>query len=296
MAEIFRPTYHVDPATGKRANASFPGAVRKKSPTWWIRYYTPNGKRHKVKGYRDKKATENKAAELERRGIRIDAGIVDASDVHAKTPLTEQAEDFRRYLAAKGNTDEYVAKMLFRLTAVLDGCRFVKIADIQSSAVVEFLGRLRGQGKSVKTANDYLSAMKGFARWLWRDKRSVLDSLAGLSKLANGETDVRHARRDFSPDELGRLLEAAGRSRKEFLGLTGTDRRFLYMTACATGFRVSELASMKPASFNLDGDSPTAAVQASCTKNRKEAVQPLPMEVAKALRDFIASKPDGAVV
>ena len=55
------------------------------------------------------------------------------------------------------------------------------------------------QGKSVKTANDYLAAVKGFTRWLWRDKRSVLDPLAGLSKLANGETDIRHARRDFSP-------------------------------------------------------------------------------------------------
>src|SRR5262245_39344215 len=115
MAEIFRPVYHVDPATGKRVKAKSPGAVRKKSPTWWIRFYTPDGKRHKVKGYRDKKATENKAAELERRGIRLDAGIVDPSDIHAKTPLAEHAEDFRRGLAAKGNTPEYVAKILFRL-------------------------------------------------------------------------------------------------------------------------------------------------------------------------------------
>src|SRR5258708_7695257 len=62
MAEIFRPVYHVDPATGKRVNAGAPGAVRKKSSTWWIRYYTPDGERHKVKGYPDKKATEAKAA------------------------------------------------------------------------------------------------------------------------------------------------------------------------------------------------------------------------------------------
>ena len=48
MAEVFRPVYHVDPSTAKRVNASWPGAVRKKSPTWWIRYYTPDGKRHKV--------------------------------------------------------------------------------------------------------------------------------------------------------------------------------------------------------------------------------------------------------
>ena len=151
MAEIFRPTYTVnDPKTGKR--------TKKKSRTWHIRYYTPDGARHRVKGYRDRKATETLAAELERRGIRVHAGVVDPTEEHAKKPLNDHAEDFRRYLAAKGNTPEYVAKILFRLLAVLDGCRFVKIADIQASALVEFLGALRGQGKGVKTANDYLAA------------------------------------------------------------------------------------------------------------------------------------------
>lgn len=292
MAEVFRPIYHVDPA-GKRCSKNTSGAVRKKSPTWWIRYYTPDGKRHKVRGYTDKKATENKAAELERRGIRVDAGLVDPAEEYAKRPLAEHAEDFRRYLAAKGNTEEYVAKIVFRLNAVLDGCRFTKIVDVQSSAVVEFLGTLRGQGKSVKTANDYLATVKGFTRWLWRDKRAVLDALAGLSKLANGETDIRHARRDLSPDELARLLDAAYQSDKTIRCLPGIDRHFLYLTACATGFRASELHSMTPASFDLEGDTPTATVQASCTKNRKEAVQPLPVDVARALRGYLASKPGG---
>ncbi len=156
MAEVFRPHYYVDPATGKRVNASFAGAVRKKSPSWWIRYYTPDGERHKVKGYKDRKATETKAAELERRGIRLDAGLADPLDEHAKKPLAEHAEDYRRYLAAKRNTGDYVALTFARLTAILDGCRFVKIGDVQASAVVEFLGTLRGQGKSTKTANDTL--------------------------------------------------------------------------------------------------------------------------------------------
>jgi integrase len=258
MAEIFRPAYHVDPATGKRVNAGAPGAVRKKSPTWWIRYYTPDGKRHKVKGYRDKKATETKAAELERRGIRVDAGLVDASDVHAKTPLAEHAEDFRRYLAAKQNTADYVALTFSRLTAILDGCRFTKIGDVQASAVVGYLGTLRNDGKSVKTANDYLAAVKGFTRWLWRDKRSILDALAGLSKLANSG-DVRHARRDLSADELGLLFDAARQSPKAIRCLSGIERYFLYLTAAGTGFRASELASMTPESFSLDGDTLTAA-------------------------------------
>ena len=134
---------------------------------------------------------------------------------------------------------------------------------------------LRSEGKSVKTANDYLAAVKGFTRWLWRDKRSVLDALSGLSKFANAG-DIRHARRDLSPDELGLLLDTARQSPKAIRCLAGIDRYFLYLTAAATGFRASELASMTPASFNLNDDMPTATVQATCTKNHKLALQPLP--------------------
>ena len=130
MAEVFRPMYHVDPITGKRVNASCPGAVRKKSKTWHIHYYTPDGKRHKVKGYSDKKSSENKAAELERRGIRVDAGIFDATEAHAKTLLAEHVADYVRYKTAK----EITAKQ-----AALDGCRLVRVADIQPSVVVSFL-------------------------------------------------------------------------------------------------------------------------------------------------------------
>ncbi len=207
-------------------------------------------------------------------------------------PLAEHAEDFRRYLAAKRNTSDYVALTFARLTAILDGCRFTKIGDVQASAVVEYLGALRNEGKSVKTANDYLAAVKGFTRWLWRDKRSVLDALAGLSKFAHSG-EIRHARRDLSADELGLLFDAARQSPKLIRRLSGIDRYFLYLTAAATGFRASELASMTPKRFNLDGEAPTATVQASCTKNRKLAVQPLPLDVADALRGYLASKPAG---
>jgi len=151
-------------------------------------------------------------------------------------------------------------------------------------------------GKSVKTASEYLAAAKGFTRWLWKDKRSAIDALVGLSKLANSETDIRHARRDLSPEELERLLDAARLSFRVKYHLSGTDRYFLYLTAAATGFRVSELASMTPESFNLDGRIPCATVLAACTKNREKAEQPLPIEVAATLRDYLRGKPKGQPV
>src|SRR6516164_2072706 len=135
MAEIFRPTYTIiDPETGKR--------TKKKSRTWHVRYYTPDGQRHRVKGYRDKKATETKAAELEKRGIRLDAGLTDPTDEHVKRPLAEHLADYRRYMDAKGNTPEHAGLTEARVRSCLDACRFVRVADIQPSAVLSFLADL----------------------------------------------------------------------------------------------------------------------------------------------------------
>lgn len=53
---------------------------------------------------------------------------------------------------------------------------------------------------------------------------------------------------------------------------------------------------MTPESFSLDGDTPTVRVAGSCSKNRKEAVQPIPSEVARALRDYLRDKPAGKPV
>jgi integrase len=297
VAQIFRPTYYVDRATGKRVSSTFPCAVRKKSPTWWIRYYLPSGERKKVKGYRDKKATETKAAELERRGIRLDAGVLDPTDLHAKRPLAEHLADYLRYLGAKGDTGKHVAMTQTRVQACLDGCRFVRVADLQPSALLSFLDELRqAKGKSIATANYYLTAVKGFTRWLWKDRRIGCDPLAGMAKLANAETDVRHARRELSPDEFSFLLETTRQSGRAFRYLSGPDRFALYLTAAGTGLRAAELASLTLASFNLAAIPPAVRVQAAYAKNRKEAELPLTAEVAEVLRDYLAGKPADAPV
>ena len=296
MAQVYRPHYFVDPITGKRVKSSFPGAVRKKSLTWHIRYWL-NGRRLRVKGYTDKQATKAKAAEIERRAMRQAEGLVDPTDEHAKIPLDEHLADYIRYLTDKGNTGKHVSLSATRIQSCLDGCHFVKIADVQTSAVLAFLADLRTAGKSLKTANEYLAATKGFMRWLWRDKRTAVDPLAGLPRLASkGAVDIRHARRDLDPDELRRLLEATRQSPTPRRRLSGNDRYFLYLTACATGFRASELASLTPESFDLTFDAPTVTVSSSCAKNRREAVQPLPADVAEALREFLHGKPAGKPV
>jgi integrase len=160
-------------------------------------------------------------------------------------------------------------------------------------ATAEALCALRSRGRSIKTSNLYLDAIKGFLAWMVQDRRAADNPLAHLSG-GNVKLDRRHDRRALPLDELRAVLGAADRSAITFRGLSGPDRHVLYLTACATGFRAEELACLRPESFSLDAEPPVAVLGAAETKNRKGATQPLPPDLAAALRDYLTGRPDGA--
>src|SRR5262249_24189211 len=109
-------------------------------------------------------------------------------------------------------------------------------------------------------------------------------------------TDRRHDRRELEADELRRLLAAALASGGAFRGLAGRDRWALYLTACGTGFRARALAGLTPDDFDLSAEVPAVVQPARLAKNKKAKVQPLPADVADALRGYLADKPAGRPV
>jgi len=114
----------------------------------------------------------------------------------------------------------------------------------------ESLYELRAKGASIKTCNLYLAAMKAFCQWLVRERR-LLES--PLEYLDGGDVklDRRHDRRILDEAELRKVMESATHSKVVFRGMTGCDREILYETACASGFRASELAALCPKDFDL---------------------------------------------
>src|SRR5262249_1448664 len=125
--------------------------------------------------------------------------------------------------------------------------------------------------------------------------RTDRDRLISLSRL-NAKTDLRHERRALPEADLRAILSAAAGSNTELYGLTGPDRSMPYALAMVTGFPASELASVWVGSFDLDGEPPTATVKAGYSKNRRKSVQPLPPDVAEALRGYLATRPAGQPV
>jgi integrase len=327
--------------------------IRLLSVKWYGEYVDAAGVTQRKPLATDKTAAQQLLAALVRKAELSRAGVADPFEEHRLKPLADHVEDYRRYLAAEGNTADYVAKTCSRIQAVIDGGTFAFIADIIPEKVAEFLHGLRrdpprpalppgqelftprelvaalggerpprlarllrreglaveGNGKArrypratvealqdrvlrgigVSTSNGYLTAIKGFMRWLVTTERTDRDRLISLSRL-NAKVDVRHERRALPEPELRALL-AASVGNVVVEGLTGPDRAMLYAVGMTTGFRASELASLAPGSFALDAEPPTATVKAGYSKNRRTSVQPLPPDVAAALRVYLDGRP-----
>jgi integrase len=338
---------------GRRVTRDTPGAVRieSRSPTWWGRYTDGAGVEHQVRLSRSKETARRMLAKLAGDAQLASVGITDPFAEHRARPLTGHAEDFARHLAAKGDTAKYVRKVRTRCLAVLEGLQAEALADLQPSAVLEFLADLRARGRpraelpkgqelftkaelvevlgvypssvwavvaregleavgngrarrypratvealqdrfcrgaGVRTSNHYLAAVKGFTRWLVKDRRAAYDPLACLSS-QNADADLRVVRRALEPADFAALLEAA-RAGKTYRGLAGPDRAALYTLAAHTGFRASELASLTPASF--DFTAPSVTVEAAFSKHRRKDVQPLRPDVAAILREYVRGRP-----
>ena len=325
------------------------------SKCWYFKYRDGNGTVRRMKGFTDLKATEQLAAETERKSSRIRSGYTDPAEEHARRPLADHLKDYAAHLEAKGNTPDYTDLTTGRVTAILYGCGFVFPLDTDAGKVAEWLIALRRDGAMVElpagesfapgdvakllgvsgaavratvkrlnlpatgngkartfprstvealvtnkakgcapeTINHYIRAVRAFFRWLVKARRVGANPLDTLT-LVNAAVDVRHARRELTADELRRLFNAASASTRVYRGLAGEDRYFLYLVAAGTGFRASALSNLTPTDFDLDAQTVTLA--ARFNKSRRLKVQPLPSDVAAALRPYLDGKPTGAPI
>jgi integrase len=155
VAKLYKPTivtYRLKDgsyrtAAGKRVTLGTPGAVRSvsRSRKWYGRYTDGAGHGHRVPLSESKETARRMLAKLAGDSQLAGVGIADPFADHRGRPIAEHLEDFRRYLLAKGDTPGHVHKTCARVGAVLEGCGFRELEDLQASDVVEFLGRLRNQ-------------------------------------------------------------------------------------------------------------------------------------------------------
>ena len=318
MAHLIRKqiTRYLAP-NGKRCPKAAPDAKRvdEKSSKWYGRYRLPGGIVREVALFKDKAASRQRLAELERKAEQSDSGLLDPFEESRKQPLADHVADFRQHLESKGNSGQHVALTVARCEAVFSACGFKLLTQLDADKSSNWLKQRRDEAKAEKqrwdelkaakqleknapkpkpfgiaSSNHHLVAVKGFGNWLVKARRLERNPFAHLSNL-NSKVDVRVERRALESEELSRLIEATEQSQKTSRGLTGPDRSALYTLAVMTGLRANELASLTASSFDFQANPPTVTVAADSEKSGRGATLPLhPFAVAK-LTTWLKTRP-----
>ncbi len=268
----------------------------KKGAPYYIQFLDHQDKRRTTKGCPDKGVTEAKAAKIETAVQRIKIGLADQSELDELLgkPQSDawdgQVAAFEASLKRKNNTEKHVRLIVNRVKLVLKGSSFKTLADFDADAVEEFLTKhCEKKDLGHRTYNHYLQAIDSFGNWLSHPKRRIIERnhFAGIPR-RNIETDVRHARRALSPQEVALVIETARKSTYAVQGYDGLTRARIYLLSYMTGLRKGEIASLTPANFKLDSERPTLTVAAKHSKRRKKDTLPIHADLVGELRIWLA--------
>ena len=163
---------------------------------------------------------------------------------------------------------------------------------MRADRLTGYLQSLLDAGRTFRTRNQTLKAMRAFVTWLLRNDRLERSPFLSIKTLNEQADPNRQQRRALTEEEFGRLVRAA-RGGRAVAGLTGAERGLLYLTAAATGFRRKELASLRVRDVVL-GEVPVLHLAAQHTKaRRRDGPTPIHPDLLTELRSWVAGRPAG---
>ena len=260
--------------------------------SWWV---TENGRRRrrtKCTTTTDKATAErivNKYESdeaLRREGV-IDPAL-DSISRESRRTLESHLIDYDNKLQAGGRSEQYIGQTKRYIREIAAAAGFITAADIEPDGVNLYANSLKDRGKSARTIQASLTAIKGFAKWLASNHKLPRDPLISIRK-PNPKTDRRLERRMLLHDEWQRLAAATENGPNRF-GMAGRDRLLLYRTAIETGLRSNELRGLTRMSLVLEPKEPYVRAKAATTKNHKEAQQFIALDLADQLRMHAKAK------
>lgn len=261
----------------------------RKNANWYVNYTDHLGKRRTVKGFTDRRATEQMAAKVEHEVMLRKRGLIDPEQERQHEVQTSSLE---KHLTAfetslGDNTPKHIKLTMARIRCVIDGCGFRTVSDLKPEPVESFLRQLcKEKDLGPTTYNHYVQAIDSFCKWMLLTQRITSNPLVSLERL-NAQVDIRRKRRALTADEVALLVQSARESGEEIQCYDGETRARIYILAYFTGLRRQELASLRPSSFDLDGEQPTVTVEAACSKHRREDILPLHPELVEMLQEWL---------
>ena len=273
------------------------GGKQNKGGYYYVSWFDHFGKRRsKCAKTTDKATAERIGAKFETDAAKRREGLTDpAAETLAnelKRPIAELVGEYKAKLTATGRSERYIADAVGYVERIIAASAIATPREITAQAVEQFAVKLGDDGRSARTIQAALGAVKSFTRWLVTTGKLHRDPLASVKK-PNPEADRKRRRRMLLPEEWPHLQSATEDGPVRH-GMTGPDRTLLYRLATQTGLRANELRSLTRESVVLKATKPYVLVRAGDTKNRKMAQQFVGAELAAALKQHVARKTPSA--
>ena len=266
---------------------------------YYVQWTDHNGKRRsKCTQTTDKATAERIASKHETDAALRRDGVIDqtldAIGKESQRTIEAHLTDYESKMRAANRTGEHVGRTIGFVRTISEWAGFSIATDISADGVNRYAGKLRDDGRSSRTIQAHLTAIKGFTKWLSENHKLPRDPLASVKK-PNPKADRRRERRMLLPDEWQRVKDAT-KSGPERFGVPGGERALLYETAIQTGLRSNELRTLTRGRLYFDAIPPYVTAKAGNTKNGKDARQFIQPELAADLRAHIATKAPKAPV
>jgi integrase len=240
--------------------------------TWTIEYTSADGKRVTVKGFVDKDATEKKGRDLERQAAQIRAGLIAHDPDRSTSPIRQAIDAWVADLQRQDRAPRYVTGVQNIMLRVIENCGWATLAGIRSDTLIAWLATPAMRELSGRTRNEYLQTAQTFCAWCEKQRPLPWLTQNPLKYVARAdESEKRNLRYALTPDQLVRLRDVSG------------DRWTVYLAACLTGLRRSELRALRWGDVHLDVERPYVQLPARKQKARRPDVVALPPQLVEAL-------------
>lgn len=221
---------------------------KKAKGQYYASWFDHNGKRRtKCTGTTDKATAERIARKYEADAALRREGVIDptmdAVSKEAQRSIESHLVDFRAKMEAAGREIDHVNSTISYVRLIAESANFTVVADITADGVNHYANYLQGKGRSLRTVQAYLVAMKAFTKWLTEEHKLPRDPLASVKK-PDPRDDRRRERRMLLHQEWHWLRTATAQSSEDRYGMEPNERVLLYATAIQTGLRSNELRSL----------------------------------------------------
>ena len=231
-------------------------------------------------------------AALRREGV-IDPAL-DAISKESQRTIESHLADYESKLRAKGGTGKHIYHTARVIRCISEFAGFAIATDISGDSVNRYVDKMRDDGRSARTIQSHLTAIKGFTKWLAEGHKLQRDPLSGVTK-PSPKTDRRIERRMLLPEEWKWLATATGGGPVRFT-IDPVSRLLLYRTAIQTGLRSNELRTLTRGCLFLGAKRPYIRAKARNTKDGNIAKQYVQAGLADDLKAHIARKSPVATV